>query len=204
MIKQKVDTTDIKKQLKQVGATEKITIKADTKEVTAGLRAVTTQTEKYKNALGQTTTVTRSYNKAGEQVSGTMKTVTVSTATATKATKSLGQEFISTIGKVKFGAATAAIGLFTTAIYKAWEAITGFDEAVTDFKKVSDLSGNSLTEYTKKLGDLGASLGRTRTQMLEASTEFVKAGYTEEQSAILAQTATLFQNVSRQRSFSAR
>ena len=37
-----------------------------------------------------------------------------------------------------------------------------FDDALTEFKKVSDLSGDSLNEYTQQLGELGESVARTR------------------------------------------
>ena len=35
------------------------------------------------------------------------------------------------------------------------------DSALTDFKKVSDLSGDSLDQYVNKLQDLGSTVART-------------------------------------------
>ena len=46
-----------------------------------------------------------------------------------------------------------------------------------------------------KLGDLGTSVARTTTEMIQASAEFKKSGYTDEQSAQLAKVASMFQNV---------
>lgn len=57
---------------------------------------------------------------------------------------------------------TEAITLMIQGFGEAINIVKEFDDALTDFKKVSDLSGESLENYTKKLGELGAELGRTR------------------------------------------
>lgn len=96
----------------------------------------------------------------------------------------------STIPKVAaFGVATAAIGAFTAAASDAVSQVFELDSAITEFRKVSELSGEGLEEYTDKLANLGSEVARTRSEMVQASTEFVKSGYSEEDSAILAQMA---------------
>lgn len=110
--------------------------------------------------------------------------------------KSLGSDFIDTTKKVaKFGVSTAVIGLFTASVANAVQIVKDFDDALTEFKKVSDLSGNSLNEYTQQLGELGESVARTRIEMVEAATKFKRSGYSDEDSAQLAQIASLYQNV---------
>lgn len=110
--------------------------------------------------------------------------------------KSLGSDFIDTTKKVaKFGISTAVIGLFTASVTNAVQIVKDFDDALTEFKKVSDLSGDSLNEYTQQLGELGESVARTRIEMTEAATEFKKSGYSDEQSAQLAQVSSLYQNI---------
>mgnify|MGYP001308055645 CR=1 FL=1 len=110
--------------------------------------------------------------------------------------KSLGSDFIDTTKKVaKFGVSTAVIGLFTASVTNAVSIVKDFDDALTEFKKVSDLSGDSLNEYTQQLGELGESVARTRIEMVEAATEFKRSGYSDEDSAQLAQIASLYQNV---------
>lgn len=102
----------------------------------------------------------------------------------------------STIPKVAaFGVATAAIGAFTGAVNDAISQVFELDSAITEFRKVSDLSGEALDDYTDKLADLGAEVARTRSEMVQASTEFVKSGYSEEDSATLAQIASMYQNI---------
>lgn len=100
------------------------------------------------------------------------------------------------LGKVaKFGAATAIIGGFTAALRGAFATILEFDKSLTEFKKVSDLSGEALDDYTKKLGELGGQVARTRSEMVDAAVEFKKAGFSEDESADLSLVATMFQNV---------
>ena len=36
-----------------------------------------------------------------------------------------------------------------------------FDDSLTEFKKVSDLSGQALDDYTSKLSDMSAEVART-------------------------------------------
>ena len=70
------------------------------------------------------------------------------------------------------------------------------DSAMTEMQKVANLSGDALEEYADQLSDIGRTVGRTREEMINASTEFIKSGYSEEEAAVLAQVATLYQNIS--------
>ena len=69
------------------------------------------------------------------------------------------------------------------------------DSALTEFKKVSDLQGQALQNYQNHLSDLGSTVGRTTSEMIEAATEFRKNGFNDEDAAQLGQLATLYQNV---------
>lgn len=44
------------------------------------------------------------------------------------------------------------------------------DTALTEFKKVSDLSGSSLDNYVSKLSAMGTEVARTGSEMVEAAT----------------------------------
>lgn len=125
------------------------------------------------------------------------KGITKNLNEASKATKTLGQDFLDTSKKVaKFGAITAVLGTFTTVMYKAVDSILEMDKAQTELKKVSDLSGNSLKEFTQRATEAGLAVSRTGSEMISAVTEFRKSGFTDEQSLQLATTAAMFQNVS--------
>lgn len=70
------------------------------------------------------------------------------------------------------------------------------DKSVTEFIKVSDLSGKALDNYVDKLGDIGTTVARTASEMVEGATQFRKNGFSDEDSATLAQVAAMYQNVS--------
>lgn len=114
----------------------------------------------------------------------------------TQKSKSLGQSFGDIVIKVgKFYLATKPIQMFQQAFDKAIATVKEFDDTLTEFKKVSDLSGESLDSYTKKLGELGQEVARTRTEMVSSATEFVKSGYSEEDAAQLAKISELYRNI---------
>lgn len=69
------------------------------------------------------------------------------------------------------------------------------DGALTEFKKVSDLAGDSLDRYVDGLAEAGQTVGRTASEMVEAATQFRKSGFSDKDSAQLATVATMFQNV---------
>lgn len=71
------------------------------------------------------------------------------------------------------------------------ETIKDFDSALIEFRKVSDLAGESLTNYVSKLAEMGELTGSTMQAMVEASTEFRKSGFTDADSAKLASIAEI-------------
>lgn len=94
-----------------------------------------------------------------------------------------------------FGAATSIIGGFTAACGAAMQAVLDFDKSLTELKKVSSLSNDELDIYTQKLGEVGGTVARTRSELTDMATEFVKSGFSEEDSSELARVASLYQNV---------
>ena len=93
------------------------------------------------------------------------KGITENLNNASKATKTLGQDFLDTSKKVaKFGAITAILGAFTTVMYQAVDSILEMNKAQTEFKKVSDLSGESLKEFTQRATEAGMAVARTGKQ----------------------------------------
>ena len=114
-----------------------------------------------------------------------------------KKSKSLGQSFGDIVTKVgKFYLATKPIQMMQQAFDEAVETVKEFDDTLVEFRKVSDLSGDSLTAYIQKLAKLGETTGNTMTSMVEAATEFKKSGYSDEDAATLANVASLYRNIS--------
>lgn len=167
-------------------------IKEEIKTTTDANNTVTTlktTTDSYQDKLGNLITTVTEYNsETGQTTTETTKMV--------NANKKLGQSFTDVIGKVaKFYLATLPIQAMQKAIIEAVQTIKDFDDAMTDFKKVSDLNGESLNDYTDKLAKLGETVARTRTEMVQNATIFKQGGYSDEDSAELARIASLYQNV---------
>lgn len=90
----------------------------------------------------------------------------------------------------------------TTVFYQGVHAIKSMvnevknlDDSLTEFKKVSDLAGDSLDRYVKKAYEAGETVAKTGREMIDAATEFKKSGYTDDQSLELGRIALLYSNI---------
>lgn len=76
--------------------------------------------------------------------------------------KTLGNDISSTTAKViKFGAITQVISLAKDAVVSMVNAVIELDKVQTEYKKVSDLSGESLQKFTMQATEAGIAVGRT-------------------------------------------
>jgi TP901 family phage tail tape measure protein len=91
--------------------------------------------------------------------------------------------------------AQGIIDAYKSALKSVVSNVKELNDAQTEFKKVSDLSGSSLNAYTQKAAEMGRTVGRTATEMISAATEFRKSSYNDEDSLVLARLASLYQNV---------
>lgn len=99
---------------------------------------------------------------------------------------------------VQFGAVTAVIRGVTSGIGSMVQQTFELDGALTEFKKVSDLSGKGLEKYTEQAYKLGGTVAKTGQEMIEAATEFRKAGYNDQDAMQLGRIASMYQNVADQ------
>ena len=194
-------TDDIQKQLDTMPK-KTVTVKAVLDNT--GLKTIgTTELTKYEDALGNVVVANKKFDASGKELTNTIKSVksTVDTTsqtlqTASKHTKTLGQDFVETAGKVaKFGAITAIFGLVTTAISEATSSVKELDASLTELKKVTDLSGDSLQNYTEQAFSMARDLKSTASDVTDAITEFAKSNYTLEESQVLARQAIIFQTI---------
>lgn len=87
---------------------------------------------------------------------------------------------------------TKSIGAISNMVGQVKE----MDKAITEFRKISELSGSSLDSYIEELSDAGKATGRTASAMLEAATMFRKSGFNDQEAKNLATMATMYQNIS--------
>lgn len=81
------------------------------------------------------------------------------------------------------------------AIINMVNEVRDLDSALVELQKVTDLSGASLDDFTKKAYDAAEGLAKTGTEVIEASTEFAKAGYDSDMSLELGKIALMYTNI---------
>lgn len=75
------------------------------------------------------------------------------------------------------------------------DAVADLDKKLTEFNKVADLTSDKLLEFSDKAFDAADEIGRTGSDMIEAATEFKRAGYSLEDSLDMGKSALLMTNV---------
>ena len=73
--------------------------------------------------------------------------------------------------------------------------VTELDSALTELRKVTDLEGESLQKFTQDAYDAAEAVAKTGTEMVQAATEFAKAGYDESQILQLGELALMYTNI---------
>ena len=145
-----------------------------------------------------TSKIQEQLNKAGKGAK-----VTIDDSGVKSATKSLDE--LSTSSKkakesaddisLSFNAANEIFSRTLDVVTAMVDQVYELDGALTEFRKVSTLSGESLANYVDQLSALGDEVGRTASEMVEAAAEFRKNSFNDEDSAQLAKLATMYQNV---------
>lgn len=75
------------------------------------------------------------------------------------------------------------------------QEVTDLDSALVELQKVTDLTGASLKNFTQDAYDAAEAVAKTGTEMVEAATEFAKAGYDENQVLKLGELALMYTNI---------
>lgn len=75
------------------------------------------------------------------------------------------------------------------------QEVTELDSALVELQKVTDLEGASLQKFTQDAYDAAEAVAKTGTEMVQAATEFAKAGYDENQILQLGELALMYTNI---------
>ena len=188
------NTEDLNRQLGNLKLSKKIEVPIKIN----GDQAIKT-IKTFKDAAGNTARQISVFNKN----TGEMSSKLLSVSTNVEKTNKVLHPFATSLKDIiKTGAKVAVFSVLASGIMAVKDAfastldvIKDFDAALTEFKKVSDLRGSELQAYADQLGEIGAEVGRTTTQMIQASTEFKKGGFSDQDSAKLAKIASLYQNI---------
>lgn len=131
-----------------------------------------------------------------------------------KEISNLGKEMASASGQTAglrgaltdaFGGLGSYLARFTSSYYIITKTIQGIkkmvnavkevDTSLVELQKVTNLTGDSLAQFTDKAYQMGAQLGRTGKDVIDAATTFSRAGYSLNEATQLAQSALVMTNV---------
>ena len=199
LVKGKLDDSKIRQQLESLGNKVNIGgkngiggISQSTNKTTAGVRklnaALDSTNKKVKKVHTAASGLSRQKIKMPDQFKQMQKEVGKTNSKLTE----LG-------GTIKN---RLAVSLLDRAIYGGVDAmgamvskVFDLDAALTEYRKVSNLSGKELEQYTADAYKMGRTVAKTGTEVIEASTSFKKMGYSDKESLQLAKVATAFQNI---------
>lgn len=83
----------------------------------------------------------------------------------------------------------------TDALKAMIQSVSDLDKNLTEFNKVADLSYDSLSSFSDRAYEAADKIGRTGSDMVEASTEFKRAGYDLNNSLEMGNAALVMTNV---------
>lgn len=110
--------------------------------------------------------------------------------------KSKWQTFVDGVKSfTEWTTASGAVMEVVQAVRVATKNVKELDDQLLELSKVSDLSADGLKKITKEAYELGDTVGKTGTQVLESITTFKRAGFELADSTALAETAMKMVNV---------
>ena len=111
---------------------------------------------------------------------------------AEKTSQSIGDIFTKVS---KFGGVTLVINELRQSLMDGVDAVRELDAAVTEYKKVSDLTDEGMKSFIEDARELGLEVARTGEEMVSGAAEWKKMGYSDADSLQLAKVAAVLSNV---------
>lgn len=91
--------------------------------------------------------------------------------------------------------ATMAVYGSINQIQQGFQQILEIDKSMIALQKVTEASKNELEDFKTTASDMGRELGVVASEVIKATTDFQKLGYTLEESTILGKNSILYANV---------
>lgn len=107
-----------------------------------------------------------------------------------------GEKFSRMLGeKIGYGAIALLLAKVRQALGEVYTNVVNIDAAMTELKKVTDETASSYDKFLSQSGAKARELGSTMTDMINATAGFARLGYSLADSAELAETAIVYNNV---------
>lgn len=210
----KLNTNELDRQLKELNKEQnqksikiKVEITEKALERVKELNTLLSKTEalnNYTSALKNIQSTMQSYDKVASKVVTATKNMADSISGIGKSSQQAGNHVKSFGEKAmeafqKFSLWSVVSGIF----YKIINAAKGLidtaielDNAFTELSKVTDLTRDDFDKLTQQAYELGEEVAKTTTEVVNAMTEFARAGFNvEESSGILAKNALMWTNI---------
>ncbi|MBO7693840.1 MAG: phage tail tape measure protein [Methanobrevibacter sp.] len=157
---------------------------------TNGIKEIKGALESYEKISSKVVTATKNLSNATADISK-------SSSEAAKHVKTFGEKAMEAFQK--FSLWSVVSGVFYKIVRSAEQLINTvieLDSAFTELSKVTDLSRDNFDRITKQAYDLGSEVAKTTTEVINAMTEFARAGYTiGESTDVLAKNALMWTNI---------
>ena len=157
---------------------------------TQGMSNVSKSMQNYEKIASKVVTATANMAKSAEQVGNASQKASKHVKTFGERASDAFQKFSlwSVVSGIFYQIVNAAKQLVDTAIE--------LDRSFTELTKVTNLTRDNFDELTEKAYNLGQGLAKTTKEVVDAMTEFAKAGYSVEESTdILAKNALMWTNI---------
>lgn len=163
-----LDATQIRKELDDISKTP-LKVNGTLGGVGASADKATKGIKRLNGAISETNKQTKKVHT--RRVAGTYANIGKEAEKSTKKVKGLGAETLHVTKKViQFGAITSVIRGVTSGFADMVQNVFELDAALTEFKKVSNLTGKELEKYTDQAYKAGRETARTGTEMIDAAT----------------------------------
>ena len=173
---------------------EDFQVKLNNLKTTGGLTE--NQFNEFSNKLADLDSKFKNGNLSIEEFNDGIHLLKNEVSEASTSTKAMGQSLTDVIGKFTkwyliSGLVTGAIGLIKQMVAE----VINLDKAMVELNKVFNGTEEDLQKVKDRAFELGNELGRTGEEVINATTEFKRMGYTIDESLELARVATMMTNV---------
>lgn len=162
------------------------------KEEYNSANGITTLKVKFEEQNGQVREAVFQYNEADKalrKISDTTKTATNSLQSFMNSLKNRAKAL------VQYLMTFASFYRIVAWVRQGVTVIRELDGALTEMRKVSDETTESLKNFQKASFDIAESIGATAVQIQQSSADFMRLGYSLQEAAKLAEDANIYANV---------
>lgn len=98
-------------------------------------------------------------------------------------------------GATKYSLVMGSLVQVKNTVMDMVDSVISLDDSLVELQKVTDLEGDSLSDFVGKAYEAGTELAKTGQEMVDAATNFAKSGYDSDMSLELGKVASMYTNI---------